>query len=215
MERLLFARRTARLEFDEKLSSAVDYDWYFKHYLKGSLIHFISKPLARYRLHEKNTSKKLRQSTENVFRIFQKHDFQKTYEDLNKTANSSEVRISFAWYHVTLNEFDQALEKLSEIETENFERNFLEAVIFALKGDFTRAADRFRLICTQNPKHPEAFNNLAVCLVHSKNEIVEAKNLLLKATRINSELLRSKKQPPVTVNRLFRNTKISSNSKTT
>ena len=63
---ILFARRSALLEFDEDLSSAVDYDWYFNQYFEGRLIHFIDSALARYRLHEKNTSKKLRKSTENA-----------------------------------------------------------------------------------------------------------------------------------------------------
>lgn len=189
---VLFARRTARLEFDEELSSAVDYDWYFKHYLKGSLIHFIDKPLARYRLHEKNTSKKLRKSTENVFRILQKHDFRKAYEDLSETANPDELRISFAWYHFTLNEFDQALDKLSKVETGNLEVNFLEATIFASKSDFARAADRFRSICQTNSDPPEALNNLAVCLLRSSGKIPEAHDLLTRATTINPNYLDAK-----------------------
>ena len=189
---VLFARRSARLEFDEELSSAVDYDWYFKHYLKGSSIHFIDEPLARYRLHDKNTSKKLRESTNNVLKIFQKHDFGKAYEDLVKTTNPNELRISFAWYHFTLKEFDHALEKLSKVETENFDGNFLEATIHASKSDFAKAADRFRSICEINSDPPEALNNLAVCLIRSSGEISEARVLLTRATEINPNYLDAK-----------------------
>gem|GEM_PF-2959935 len=189
---VLFARRCAQLEFDEGLSSAVDYDWYFNQYFAGRLIHFIDSSLARYRLHKKNTSKNLRKSTENVLTILQKYDFPKAYDELCKTSNSDELQLSFAWYHFMLKQFDQALEKLSQVETENFEGNFLEAIIYASKSDFARSADQFRSICQINSDSPEALNNLAVCLVHSKNEIVEAKNLLLKATRINSNYLDAK-----------------------
>lgn len=189
---VLFARRSAQLEFDEELSSAVDYDWYFKHYFKGSLIHFIDTPLARYRLHEKNTSKKLGESTGNVFKILQKYDFGKAYEDLCKTTNSDELQISFAWFHFTLKEFDQALEKLSKVETGNFDRDFLEATIYASKGDFVRSADHFHLLCESNPGLPESLNNLSVCLMRSSGEIEQARDLLTKATRINPNYLDAK-----------------------
>ena len=189
---VLFARRCAQLEFDEDLSSAVDYDWYFNQYFAGRLIHFIDSALARYRLHEKNTSKKLRKSTENVFRILQKYDFPKAYEELCKTTNSDELQISFAWYHFTLKQFGPALEKLSKVETESFDAKFLEANIYATKCDFASSVDRFRSICTENPAQPEALNNLAVCLIRSSGEIKEARDLLTKATRINPNYLDAK-----------------------
>ena len=210
---VLFARRSARLEFDEELSSAVDYDWYFKHYLKGSLIHFIDEPLARYRLHDKNTSKKLRKSTDNVFRILQKHDFGKAYVDLGKTTNPNELRISFAWYHFTLKEFDDALEKLSEVETKNFDGNFLEATIHASKSDFAKAADRFRSICEINSDPPEALNNLAVCLIRSSGEISEARVLLTKATGINPNYLDAKNNLLIISAELFDPEKLSLTTK--
>lgn len=189
---VLFARRCAQLEFDEDISSAVDYDWYFNQYFAGRLIHFIDSALARYRLHEKNTSKKLRKSTENVLTILQKYDFPKAYDQLLKSSNSDELQLSFAWYHFILKQFDQALEKLSMVETGNFEANFLEATIYATKSDFASSVDRFRSICTENPERPEALNNLAVCLIRSNKEIAEAKNLLTKATKINSDYLDAK-----------------------
>ncbi len=189
---VLLARRCAQLEFDEGLSSAVDYDWYFNQYFAGRLIHFIDSSLARYRLHEKNTSKKLRKSTENVLTILQKYDFTKAYDELCKTSNSDELQLSFAWYHFMLKQFDQALEKLSKVENGNFEANFLEAIIYATNSDFASSADRFRSICTENPERPEVLNNLAVCLIHSTGEIEEAKNLLTKAKRINPNYLDAK-----------------------
>jgi glycosyltransferase involved in cell wall biosynthesis len=188
----LFARRCVQLEFDEGLSSAVDYDWYFNQYFAGRLIHFIDFSLVRYRLHKKNTSKNLQKSTENVLTILQKYDFPKAYDELCKTSNSDELQLSFAWYYLMLKQFDKAFEKLFLVETENFERNFLEATIHASKSDFARAADRFRSICLINSDPPEALNNLAVCLIHSTNEIAEAKDLLIKATKINSNYLDAK-----------------------
>lgn len=189
---ILFARRSASLEFDEGLSSAVDYDWYFNQYFEGRLIHFIDSALARYRLHEKNTSKKLRKSTENVLTILRKYDFCKVYDELCMTSNSDELHISFAWYHFMLKDFDTALEKLSKVETGHFEANFLEATIYAQKSDFRSSADRFRSLCGKNPDSPETLNNLAVCLIRSSEEIEEPKNLLSKATKIKPDYLDAK-----------------------
>lgn len=189
---ILFARRSALMEFDEGISSAVDYDWYFNQYFAGRLIHFIDSALARYRLHEKNTSKKLRKSTENVLTILQKYDFLKAYDQLFKSSNSDELQLSFAWYHFMLKQFDQALEKLSKVETENFDGNFLEATIHASKSDFAKAADQFRSICKTNSDPPEALNNLAVCLIRSSGEISEARVLLTRATEINPNYLDAK-----------------------
>jgi len=200
---VLFARRCAKLEFDQELSSAVDYDWYFNHYFKGSLIHFITEPLARYRLHQNNTSKKLGKSTENVFRILQKYDFKKAYKDLCKTTKSDELQMSFAWYHFTLREYDQALQKLSKVKAGNFDRDFLDATINASKSDFLRSIDQFRLLYEKNPDCPESLNNLAVCLLHSSKEIEQARDLLTKATRMNPNYLDAKNNLRVISSELF------------
>jgi len=190
---VLFARRSAYMEFDEKLSSAVDYDWYFNQFFQGTRIHFIEPALARYRLHEKNTSKKLKKSKENVFKILQKYDFRKAYQGLVKTTNSDELNTAFAWYHFNLKEFDETLAKLSNIDSENFEKSFLVGVILAMRGDFIRSADHFQSICKKRPNLPEAFNNLSVCLISSSRETVKAKELLSKAIRINPNYLDAKK----------------------
>lgn len=200
---VLFARRCAQLEFDEGLSSAVDYDWYFNQYFAGRLIHFIDSSLARYRLHKKNTSKKLRKSTENILTILQKYDFPKAYDELCKTSNSDELQLSFAWYHFMLKQFDKAIDKLSKVETGNFDGNFLEASIYASKSDFSKAADLFRTICQKNSDPPEALNNLAVCLLRSSQETKHARNLLSRATRINPNYLDAKNNLHLTSTNLF------------
>lgn len=186
---VLFARRSALLKFDEGLSSAVDYDWYFNHYFKGSLVHFIDVPLARYRLHENNTSKKLLKSTQNVITILKKYDFELIYDNLCKVSSSEELNISFAWYYFTISKFKSAIEKLTSIADDNFDKNFLHGIIFALRGEFVEATRSFQLICDKFPKNTESLNNLAVCLLKSQKTPHIALKLLQNSLNLNPDYL--------------------------
>ena len=98
---VLFARSSAKLEFDESLSSAVDYDWYFNQYFHGRTIHFIDQSLARYRLHERNTSKKLSKSKGNVERILKKYDFEKAYSRMRSDDDADDLHLAFASVNFT------------------------------------------------------------------------------------------------------------------
>ena len=186
---VLFARRSALLNFDEELSSAVDYDWYFKHYFKGSLVHFVDVPLARYRLHEKNTSKKLSESTKNVVKILNKYDFESIYDNLCKVSSSEELNISFAWYYFTISKFKLAIEKLTSVADDNFDKNFLLGIIFALRGEYLLAIRSFQSICDKFPQNTESLNNLAVCLLKSQKTPHIALKLLQKSLNLNPDYL--------------------------
>ena len=189
---LLFARRSAQLKFAEELSSAVDYDWYFKHYFKGSLIHFIDTPLARYRLHEKNTSKKLSKSTENVSKILNSYDFELIYDKLVEHSNTDELNISFAWYYFTIGKHESALEKLTHVASGNYEKIFMKAVILALQKNFSEAAALFQSICKEFPKNSESINNLALCLARSQDNPPIACKLLEESLELNPDYLDAK-----------------------
>ena len=189
---VLFARRSAQLKFAEELSSAVDYDWYFKHYFKGSLIHFIDSPLARYRLHEKNTSKKLSKSTENVLKILKSYDFELIYDKLVEHSNTDELNISFAWYYFTIGKHESALEKLTHVASGNFEKSFMKAVILALRENFSEAAELFQFICKEFPQNSESINNLAFCVVKSQNNPLIACELLGKSLELTPDYLDAK-----------------------
>jgi glycosyltransferase involved in cell wall biosynthesis len=186
---LLFARRSAYLEFDEELSSAVDYDWYFKHYFKGSLVHFIDHPLARYRLHENNTSKNLSKSTKNVFKILNKYDFETVYDNLRASFELEELNISFAWYYFSINKFDKAIKKLTSVSSDNFDKHFLQGIIFALGEEFPQATESFQSICDKFPENTESLNNLAVCLLKSQKRTPIACKLLKNALKLNPNYL--------------------------
>jgi tetratricopeptide (TPR) repeat protein len=186
---VLFARRSAKLEFAEELSSAVDYDWYFKHYFKGSIIHFIDSPLARYRLHEKNTSKKLSKSTENVMEILNKYDFGQIFDKFLEQSNSDELYISFAWYYFTTGKYESALEKLTHVASVNFDKRFMEAVILALRQKDLEAVDSFQSICKEFPQNSESINNLAVCMLRTNNNTDVPCKLLRKSLELNPNYL--------------------------
>ena len=189
---VLFARRSAQLKFAEELSSAVDYDWYFKHYFKGSVLHFIDSPLARYRLHEKNTSKKLSKSTENVLKILRSYDFELIYDKLVEHSNTDELNISFAWYYFTIGKHESALEKLTHVASGNFDKSFMKAVILALREKFLEAAELFQSICKEFPKNSESINNLALCLARSQNNPPIVCKLLQESLDLNPDYLDAK-----------------------
>jgi glycosyltransferase involved in cell wall biosynthesis len=190
---LVFARKKAVLEFDESLSSAVDYDWYFRQYFLGRKIHFLDVSVMKYRLHNKNTSKKLTESSANVVKILQKYDFQKMYQDLCQKDPSDLLHLSFAQLDFTLSRFDQSLAKLSCIKIPGFEGDFMNGVLHAQLNDFGNSEVIFERLCKENPNKPECFNNLAVCIIHNSKNKTYATELLEKAIRLNRNYLDAQK----------------------
>ena len=65
-----FTRKSIAVDFDETISSAVDYDWYFNQFFRGTKIHFIRDSLAKYRLHKEKYIKKLSKTRDNVVKDF-------------------------------------------------------------------------------------------------------------------------------------------------
>jgi len=186
---VLFARRSAKLDFDVSLSSAVDYDWYFNQYFHGRTIHFIDQSLARYRLHERNTSKKLSKSSENVVRILQKYDFEKEYARMLYESNTDDLHLAFASVNLTLGQFELTLEKLESVREDSFGKNFTTGVVHASMGNYELAAEKFRSLCDHFPEHPECLNNLAFCLCNIDGPNDEAVSLLQFAREKNPDYL--------------------------
>ena len=186
---VLFARSSAKLEFDESLSSAVDYDWYFNQYFHGRTIHFIDQSLARYRLHERNTSKKLSKSKGNVERILKKYDFEEAYSRMRSDDDADDLPLAFASVNLTLGQFELALEKLETVRVDSFGKGFITGVVHASMGSHELAADIFRSLYDRFPEHPECLNNLAVCLVRIDRSLDEAASLLQLAREKNPDYL--------------------------
>ena len=187
---VLFARRSATQEFDDTLSSAVDYDWYFRHFLKGTSIHFINSSLASYRMHSRNSSKNLSKSKKNVCNILRKFDFNDVYRLFCNDPNidNNELNLSFAWYHFTIGEYQEALWKIAHINT-SFEKKFLEGVVFAYMKNYTKAYECFSHIYQENPEIPESLNNLSVCMVFNSENTNTVKKHLMRATQLNPNYL--------------------------
>ena len=186
---VLFARRSARLDFDESLSSAVDYDWYFNQYFHGRNIHFIDQSLARYRLHNTNTSKKLSKSRGNVVRILKKYDFDKAYSRMRSEKDADDLHLAFASVNLTLGKFELALEKLEMMSENSFGKGFMIGVVHASMGNHQLAADIFRTLCNRFPEHPECLNNLAVCLARIDESYENITSLLARACEQNPDYL--------------------------
>ena len=130
---ILFARKSIAFDFDETISSAVDYDWYFNQFFRGTKIHFIRDSLAKYRLHKKNISKKLSKTRDNVVKILKKFDFNGIYNSLKENYDINDLNIAYAWYYFTIKDFDQSLFFLSKLNAKNFDRKYILATIHALK----------------------------------------------------------------------------------
>ena len=190
---VLFARSSVKLDFDENLSSAVDYDWYFNQFFDGKNIHLIDSVLVSYRMHSNNTSKKLSESKDNVRKVLHKYDFSNAYETLvnNEKFDNETINFFFAWYYFTIYEFEEALKKLNFVGT-NIEKKFLEGVIFVRMKKHSLALESFRSIYEENPAIPECLNNLSVCLILNSKSLDAAKELLTKAIELNSDYLDAK-----------------------
>lgn len=190
---LLFSRSSAANQFDESLSSAVDYDWYFKQFFDGKTMHFLDVPVMKYRLHEKNISKNLSKTSANVSKILKKYNFAKTYEILCQSCPTDEVHLAFAWLEQTVGRYHESLTKISNLLNQEGEAQFLKGVLFASLNQFKEATHHFRLLCDNKKALPECLNNLAVCLLHSGGGISEAVGLLERAVSINSDYLDAQK----------------------
>ncbi|MAE53129.1 MAG: hypothetical protein CMI20_03345 [Opitutae bacterium] len=202
---VLFARNKVKLNFDENLSSAVDYDWYFNQFFKGRNIHFIDPALVSYRMHSNNTSKNLTKSKGNVDRILHKYDFQKAYHQFlqNGDIKKCEVNLSFAWYYLSLGELDQSLDLLSLDSSNSIERLFLKGLIYVAYQDYDHAAKYFESILQKSNTMPECLNNFALCKVFNLNDIQGAKELLRKALQGNPNYLDAKMNLQILENALF------------
>jgi len=186
---LFLARSRARLPFDEALSSAVDYDWYFKQYFQKRIIHFMDESVMRYRLHDSNTSKNLSETSSNVVKILKKYEFDIEYESIKDEASSDLVNLSFARLDFTLSHHEKCLTKLNKIRIKSFDSEFLRAMVYVKMNQYGKSSKIFEKLCEENINRPECFNNLAVSRIKDRGDYNEAKALLEKAILLNGDYL--------------------------
>ena len=178
---ILFARKSIAVDFDETISSAVDYDWYFNQFFRGTKIHFIRDSLAKYRLHKKNISKKLSKTRDNVVKILKKFDFNGIYNSLKENYDINDLNIAYAWYYFTIEDFDQSLFFLSKLNAKNFDRKYILATIHALNKDYYEAIDIYETLVNSLSTLPELKNNLAVCLLRLNKQNKRSIELIQQA----------------------------------
>lgn len=163
---LFLARNTIRTKFDQSLTNAVDYDWYFNLFFSNKKIGFIRECLLDYKTHENNISKDLTSSSENVRTILSKYDFQKLREKLLDHFDSNDVLLSYAWVEITKGNYLEAIDLLKQIdrETNFFEITFLLGSCFFRRIKYEQAIEYFSEAHRQYPESIECINNLAVSL---------------------------------------------------
>ena len=69
--------------------------------------------------------------------ILRKFDFKEIYKLFCNDSNIdiNEVNLSFAWYHFTIGQYQEALRKIADINN-SLEKTFLKGVIFAHMKNF-------------------------------------------------------------------------------
>ncbi|MEK9772959.1 MAG: glycosyltransferase [Opitutae bacterium] len=185
---LFLARNLFNQRFDESLSSAVDYDWYFNLYFSKKKIAFLNESFLDYRTHQSNISKNLSSSLQNVRAILSKYDFTKLKENLLHDFSKNEVFLSFAWFEVTLGNYKNAIELLQSIELDSnfFEITFLLGSSFFQLKEYGKAINYFSNIISLFPQSVESMNNLAVSQIYSgEYNMVQCHNLFKNSLRIN------------------------------
>ena len=185
---LLLAKNTINQKFDENLTNAVDYDWYFNLFFNNKKISFIRDSLLDYNTHENNISKNLLSSLNNVQKIFSKYDFTKLKKKLLLNFDSHQVNLSYAWIQVTLGNYKEAIKFLIkiDIETNFFEITFLLGSSYAKTKQYNCAIECFSKIYKAYPESVECINNLAVTkFQHNSINIDKSVTLLKTALDIN------------------------------
>ena len=185
---LFLARNTVNEKFDEKISSAVDYDWYFNLFFNHKEINFIRESFLNYKIHENNISRNLSSSLFNVRKILKKYNFDMLKNQLIKQFDSNDVNLSFAWFEITLGRYKKAIDLLNSIHQEfNFlESTFLLGSCYAQLNDFDVAQDYFAELVRKFPNSADCLNNLAVSkFLFSNRNREECILLCKKALEIN------------------------------
>ncbi len=192
---MFLARSSLACKFDESLSSAVDYDWFFRLHFEGKVAHFIRESLLTYRIHGHNLSKDHRESQANAIKTLRKYDFESLHKQLRKTLNEREVDLAFAWRHLALSNYEEALSTLIEIKPAaiSSEAVFLTGVCLFKLGRITEASDRFEESCAKFPQKCEGWNNLAVCRSRLGTPPSILEEQLSKAIDINPRYLDAQK----------------------
>lgn len=185
---LFLAKNTVNEKFDEKISSAVDYDWYFNLFFSHRKINFIRESFLDYKIHKNNISRNLSSSLFNVRKILKKYNFDMLKSQLSKQFDSDDVNLSFAWFEITLGRYKKAIDLLNSIHQEfNFlESSFLLGSCYAHLNNFDVAHNYFTELVRKFPNSADCLNNLAVSkFLYSNRNTEECILLCKKALELN------------------------------
>jgi glycosyltransferase involved in cell wall biosynthesis len=184
---MFLAKSTVNVLFDINLSSAVDYDWYFKLYFTNHIIHFIDDRLIKYRTHRTNISNNYIISSSNVRVLLEKYDFNKLLKTFEAENNDLLLITAFAWYKITVEDYSGVIEIALEVDSNsrNYELNFVLAVSYFKIGDFKKSLKIFEELYTKHPNDCCVINNLAVCLFTLNKNSLMTSQLFATALKLN------------------------------
>ena len=185
---LFLARNTINEKFDEKISSAVDYDWYFNLFFSHRKIKFIRESFLDYKIHENNTSRNLSNSLLNVRKIFRKYRFDILKNQLLNKFDHNDVNLAFAWIEITLGKYKKAIDLLNTIKQESkfLETSFLLGTCHAQLHDYDHAHNYFAELVLKFPNSADCLNNFAVLkCFHANFNKHECISLFKKSLEIN------------------------------
>ena len=185
---LFLARNTINEKFDEEISSAVDYDWYFNLFFNHRKINFIRESFLDYKIHENNTSRNLSNSLLNVRKILKKYNFDILKKQLLDKFDHNDVNLSFAWTEITLGKYHKAIDLLNTIKSKALylETSFLLGSCYAQLNNYDHAHSYFAELVLKFPNSADCLNNLAVSkFFHANFNKQECILLFKKALEIN------------------------------
>lgn len=184
---MFLAKSNVNIPFDVNLSSAVDYDWYFKLYFTNHTIHFIHNRLIKYRTHPTNTSNNYIISSSNVRVLLKKYNFNGLLYTFKSVQNDLLVSTAFAWYAITINDYPNVIKIVLMVDSNrrNYELNFVLAVSYFKVGDFKSSLKIFEELYTKNPNDCCVINNLAVCLLSIDKNSTLSDKLFANALQLN------------------------------
>ena len=169
------------IDFDKRLKSSDDYDYWLKCSYGGFTFSFVDEINLQYRISEKSQSSNPRRCREETAMILNKYQIT-SLEKLYRSRGFSEEIINYmvCLQYIFRGEYEKALEyaKKKWADEDGVDQNFYVGTLFLRNNKFDQAKKYLERHLKMYPNSPSALNNMGVLLNRSGEN---AKPLFKKA----------------------------------